>query len=175
MAAPAGRSPLWVYLAMAMTAVAVFAGMNLIAEPTAERAQPDRGELLPLVSDTPAPSLERDFLTTVLGRPRASDAHPYCDPRGCCPTWRTTFGTTAPTAEVIAAFEVQGYFTQPGDRQIVRGGPFPPVRWTAELDYFGRWKWRRVEVSRGPAVDRPAWPTVFVQSSIACSARRANP
>lgn len=169
MAGSERRSALWVYIAMAATAVAVFVGMGLIPEPGA----PPPDASLPLVSDSPAPSLERDFLTTVLGRHRASKAHAYCDPRGCCPTWRTTFGTTAPTAEVIAAFEVQGYLAQPGDRGVVRPGPFPHVRWTAELDYFGRWKWRRVEVARGPDVDRPDWPTVFVQSSIACNARGA--
>jgi hypothetical protein len=172
MAVSAGRSPSWVYVAMAAIAVAVFLAVSAIPEPDPTGPGPDTS--LPVVSDTPAPSLERDFLTTVLGRPRASDAHPYCDRRGCCPTWRTTFGTTAPTAEVIAAFEVQGYLARPGDRDIVRPGPFPHVRWTAELDYFGRWKWRRVEVTRGPDVDRPDWPTVFVQSSIACNAHRQD-
>lgn len=169
MVASSHRSPSWVYLAMAATAVAVFIGVSVIPRPNRAEQSLDTS---PFVSDAPAPSLERDFLTSLLGRPRASEAHPYCDGLGCCPTWRTTFGTTAPTAEVIAAFEVQGYLARPGDRDIVRPGPFPQVLWTAELDYFGRWKWRRVEVARGPDVDRPDWPTVFVQSSIACNARR---
>ncbi len=169
MAASPGRSPFRAYVAMAGVAVAVFIGVTLISRP-AERqaAEPDRS--LALVTDATTPALERDFLTTVLGRPRVSDAHRYCDDRGCCPTVRTTFGSTAPTKIVIAAFEVQGYVARPGDRDVVRGGPFPAVRWTAELDYAGRWEWRRVEVARGPDVDRPDWPTVFVESSIACSA-----
>ncbi len=66
---------------------------------------------------------------------------------------------------------MQGYSALPGDRDVVRPGPFPAVRWTAELDYAGRWAWRRVEVARGTDVDRPDWPTVFVESSIACGER----
>ncbi|MGZ8582247.1 MAG: hypothetical protein ACXWX4_01070 [Actinomycetota bacterium] len=167
--AASGRSPLRAYLAMAGVALAVFVGLNLIAEPSGRQTRPEPDTSTPLNTDAPAPSLERDFLTTVLGRPRVSDTHPYCDGRGCCPTWRTTFGTTAPTKDVIAAFEVQGYFAPTGDRETVRGGPFPAVRWTGELDYAGRWEWRRVVVARGPDVDRPDWPTVFVESSIACN------
>ena len=168
MAAPPGRSPLGAYLAMACVAVAVFVGLNLVAEPESRRSrQSPAPSVESLVADD-APSLERDFLTTVLGRPRVSDARPYCDPRGCCPTHRTTFGTTAPTKDVIVAFEVQGYTAVPGDRDVVRPGPFPQIGWTAELDYAGRWAWRRVEVARGADVDRPDWPTVFVESSIAC-------
>ena len=169
MAASLGRSPLRAYLAMAGIVVAVVVGLNALPRPGPERA---------LESSTPspvaasaAPSLERDFLTAVLGRPRVSKAEAYCDPRGCCPTHRVTWGTTAPTNEVIAAFEVQGYFAVPGDRDVVRPGPFAQVRWTAELDYGGRWKWRRVEVSRGADIDRPDWATVFVESSIACGER----
>ena len=110
------------------------------------------------------PSLERDFLTTVLGRPRVSDARPYCDPQGCCPTWRTTFGTTAPTKDVIAAFEVQGYGRRSPARDAARGGPFPGAcGGPPSCDYAGRWEWRRVEVARGADVGRPAWPTVFVR------------
>jgi hypothetical protein len=169
MAASLGRSPLGAYLAMGCVAGAVFVGLTLISEPRDDaRPSPDP---LQLVSDTPAPSLERDFLTTVLGRPRVSDTEPHCDGERCCPTWRTTFGTTAPSDQVVQAFEVQGYVTLPGDRDVVRPGPFPQVRWTAELDYAGRWQWRRVEVSRGTDVNRPDWPTVFVQSSVACGTR----
>ena len=168
MAAPPGRSPLGAYLAMACVAVAVFVGLNLLAEPVSRRSgHAPAPPFEPLVAED-APSIERDFLTTVLGRPRVSAARPYCDPRGCCPTHRTTFGTTAPTKDVIEAFEVQGYTAVPGDRDVVRPGPFPQIGWTAELDYAGRWAWRRVEVARGTDVDRPDWPTVFVESSIAC-------
>lgn len=170
MAAWIGRSPLRAYLAMAGVAVAVVVGLNAISDPISRRSgpEPDAGRTSPAPSATRAPALERDFLTTVLGRPKVSHTHPRCGPQGCCPTWRTTFGTTAPTRDVIAAFEVQGYVAQPDDRASVRGGPFPQARWTGVLDYSGRWKWRRVEVSRGADVDRPTWPTVFVQSSIAC-------
>jgi len=171
MAASLGRSPLAAYFAMAAVALTVIVGLTLIAEPA--RDDPSPSPALPLVVDAPAPSLERDFLLTVLGRPRRSDADRYCDVSGCCPTWRTTFGTTAPTEQVVAAFEVQGYVTEPGDRAIVRPGPFPAVRWTAELDDSGRRAWRRVEVSRGTDVQRPAWTTVFVESSVACGARSA--
>jgi hypothetical protein len=171
MAASLGRSPLAAYLAMAAVALTVVTGLTLIAEPARDELSPSPA--LPLVIDAPAPSLERDFLTTVLGRPRRTRANRYCDVSRCCPTWRTTFGTTAPTDQVVAAFEVQGYVAEPGDRDIVRPGPFPAVRWTAELDDSGRWEWRRVEVSRGTDVNRPEWPTVFVQSSVACGARNA--
>jgi hypothetical protein len=169
MAASPGRSPLGAYLSMAGLAVAVFVGLNLIAEPAPRGSGPSPASLAPLVPGTP--SVERDFMTAVLGRPRVSTARPYCDPAGCCPTHRTTFGTTAPTKDVIEAFTVQGYSALPGDRDVVRPGPFPAVRWTAELDYAGRWAWRRVEVARGTDVDRPDWPTVFVESSIACGER----
>ena len=174
MAASLGRSPLAAYLAMAAVALTVVTGLTLIAEPSRDDASsPAPSPDLPLVDDASATSLERDFLTTVLGRPRRSRAGRYCDASRCCPTWRTTFGTTAPTDQVVAAFEVQGYVTEPGDRAIVRPGPFPAVRWTAELDDSGRRAWRRVEVSRGTDVQRPAWPTVFVESSVACGARNA--
>jgi hypothetical protein len=160
------------YLAMAAVALTVIVGLSLISQPSPDDRSPSSA--LPLVEDASAPSLERDFLTTVLGRPRRSRADRYCDASRCCPTWRTTFGTTAPTEEVVAAFEVQGYVAEPGDRDIVRPGPFPAVRWTAELDRSGRWGWRRVEISRGTDVHRPEWPTVFVQSSIACAPRTAE-
>ena len=174
MAASLGRSPLAAYLAMAAVAFTVIVGLTLIADPARDDSTPPApSPTLPLVVVTPTPSLERDFLTTVLGRPRRSASNRYCDASGCCPTWRTTFGTTAPTEQVVAAFEGQGYVAEPGDRDIVRPGPFPAVRWTAELDYSGRWEWRRVEVARGTDVHRPEWPTVFVQSSIACGARNA--
>jgi len=169
MAASPGRSPLGAYLSMAGVAVAVFVGLNLIAEPTSRDPGPSPASPAPSVPGTL--SAERDFMTAVLGRPRVSTARPYCDPAGCCPTHRTTFGTTAPTKDVIEAFEVQGYSTLPGDRDVVRPGPFPAVRWVAELDYAGRWAWRRVEVARGTDVDKPDWPTVFVESSIACGER----
>lgn len=168
MAASLGRSPLRVYLAMAGIVVAVVAGLNAISRKVPERAPAPAPSL---GSASPPPSLERDFLTAVLGRPRISGSDPYCDARGCCPTRRITWGTTAPTDEVIGAFEGRGYHATPGDRDIVRPGPFPQVRWTAEFDFAGRWKWRRVEVSRGADVDRPDWPTVFVESSIACGRR----
>ena len=173
MAASLGRSPLAAYLAMAAVALAVVTGLTLIAEPADDTSSTSFSPAPPLVNDASTPSLERDFLTTVLGRPRRSGAGRYCDASGCCATWRTTFGTTAPTEQVVAAFEVQGYVAEPGDRDIVRPGPFPAVRWTAELDYSGRWEWRRVEVSRGTDVQRPEWPTVFVQSSVACGASDA--
>lgn len=167
MAASRGRSPLGAYLAMAGVAVAVMAGLTLMTEPRSERGRPEP-QPSPGPTQTASPSLERDFLTTVLGRPRVSDARRYCDPRGCCPTWRTTFGTTAPTNDVIASFAAQGYFSLPASGDALRGGPFPGARWIAERDYAGPWEWRRVEVARGPDVGRPAWPTVFVESSIAC-------
>lgn len=172
MAAPPRFSPLWAYVAMACFAAAVFVAFTLISEP-AERREPEQDPTLPLITDHARPSLERDFLTTVLGRPRTSAATSYCDGRGCCPTRRVIFGTTAPTEDVIASFEADGYVAQPGDRDIVRPGPFPQVRWTAELDRAGRWEWRRVEVSQGPDVGRAQWPTVFISSSVACSARQA--
>ena len=172
MAAPLGRSPLVAYLAMAAVALTVIVGLSLTSQPSPGERSPSPA--LPLVEDASAPSLERDFLTTVLGRPRRSRADRYCDASRCCPTWRTTFGTTAPTQQVVTAFEVQGYVAEPGDRDIVRPGPFPAVRWTAELDHSGRWEWRRVEVSRGTDVNRADWPTVFVQSSVACGARTAE-
>jgi hypothetical protein len=154
---------------MALVTVAVVAGLNAISRPLVRRmSEPPAPS--PVTAGR-APSLEREFLTAVLGRPRVSGADAYCDARGCCPTHRVSWGTTAPTNEVIGAFEVQGYLAQPGDRDVVRPGPFPQARWTAELDYAGRWKWRRVEVSRGADVDRPDWPTVFVESSIACGER----
>jgi hypothetical protein len=170
MAALPRLSPFSAYLAMAGLVAAVFVAFTLISEP-ARREQRERDAALPLITNHARPSLERDFLTTVLGRPRTTDAAPYCEGRACCPTRRTTFGTTAPTGEVIASFEADGYVAQPGDRDIVRPGPFPQVRWTAELDYAGRWKWRRVEVTQGSDVGRPEWPTVFFASSIACSPR----
>lgn len=171
MAAAPRRSPIWTYLVMAAVAGTVIVGVTLIAEP-GRPSQPDRAIGLDagatLVPPDATPSSERDFLTAVLGSPRVGRGRPYCDARGCCPTWMTTFGTTAPTDEVVAAFEVQGYVATPGDRRLVRGGPWPTVLWTGELDYAGRWEWRRVAVARGQDMDRPAWPTVFVQSSIAC-------
>jgi hypothetical protein len=154
---------------MAGVTVAVVVGLNTISQPLAERASEPPPP--PLMTIDPAPSLERAFRTSVLGQPRITGADAYCDAKGCCPTSRVTWGTTAPPNEVIAAFEVQGYLALPGDRDVVRPGPFPQVRWSAELDYFGRWKWRRVDVSRGSDVGRPDWPTVFVESSIACGER----
>lgn len=156
---------------MAAIAGTVIAGVTLVAEPG--RPSPpgrviDLDAGATLMPNAPTPALERDFLTTVLGSPRVGRDRPHCDARGCCPTWMTTFGTTAPTEEVIAAFEVQGYVATPGDPGAVRGGPWPAVLWTGELDYAGRWEWRRVTVARGRDMERPAWPTVFVQSSIAC-------
>ena len=175
MAASLGRSPLAAYLAMAAVALTVVTGLTLIAEPARDDASS------PATLARPAARRRRlgAFARARLPHDGAGTAaalrgsNRYCDASGCCPTWRTTFGTTAPTEQVVAAFEVQGYVTEPGDRDIVRPGPFPAVRWTAELDYSGRREWRRVEVSRGTDVDRPAWPTVFVQSSVACGARSA--
>lgn len=161
------RSPFWAYLSMAGAAVAVIVGLTLVSE-----AEPDHD---PVTSSSAAvspeartPALGTDFMTTVLGVPRASRSAPFCDRRGCCPTRETTFGTTASTEEVIAAFEGQGYVRALGDRAVVRPGPFPQVAWTAELDRGGRWAWRGVEVARGADVGRPDWPTVFVSSSVAC-------
>lgn len=171
MAAWFARSPLRAYLAMALTAVAVVVALNAVAQPSARRGESAPTSTLPRPSTPPERSLERDFLTTVLGRPRTSRTARYCDDGGCCPTWRTTFGTTAPTHRVIEAFEVQGYVARAGGGAAVRGGPFPQARWTGVLDLGGRWAWRRAEVSRGADVGRSSWPTVFVQSSVACGHR----
>lgn len=170
MATSIGRSPLLAYLAMAGVAASVFVGLNVISDPAPRSRPPRPTPSLPTPADPRAPAIERDFLTTVLGRPKLSRAQRYCNGQGCCPTWRTTFGTTAPTREVIEAFEVQGYVSTPSDpdADVARGGPFPFVRWSGDLDYGGRWRWRRAQVSRGADVDRPAWPTVFTQSSVAC-------
>ena len=168
MAALPRRSPLWAYLAMALAAVAVFAGLNLVSEPRPRDEGADSDAALPTLTATPAPALERDFLTTVLGEPRRVERHPYCDAQGCCPTYRITFGTTAPLHDVTSAFEVQGYVAK--DRARPRTGPWPS-RWVAELTFAGRWKWRRVEVSAGVDAGRPEWPTVFIEDSIACGSR----
>ena len=81
---------------MALTAVAVFVGLNLVSEPRPRDEGSDRDTALPTLTATPAPALQRDFLTTVLREPRKVERHPYCDEEGCCPTYRITFGTTAP-------------------------------------------------------------------------------
>jgi hypothetical protein len=154
------------YLSMAGIALGVFVGVQLASDPKPRGGErPGLGPEVPVVGASP--SGERDFLTTVLAPARVVHADPYCDPQGCCPTRLTTFGTTAPTKDVITAFEVQGYLMQRGGHDV-RGGPFPPARWTADLDLGSRWEWRRVEVARGADVDRPAWPTIFARSSVAC-------
>ncbi len=170
MAASLRRSPLSAYLAMALAVVAVFAGLNLVSEPLPrDEGAADRDTALPMLTTTPTPALERDFLTTALGEPRRVERHRYCDAQGCCPTYRITFGTTAPPHDVTAAFEVQGYVSKDGAR--TRTGPWPSTRWVAELNFAGRWKWRRVEVSAGVDAGRPEWPTVFIEDSIACGSR----
>jgi hypothetical protein len=174
MAAP-GRSPLPAFVAMALVAVAVVLGVNAISSPAPDPT-PTSAERPPTTSAAPivegfGSTIERDFLPTVLGRPHVSAAHRYCDERGCCPTWRTTFGTTTETDSVIATLRSQGFATAPGDRDVVRPGPFVQVSWTGVLGAGARRTWRRVDVARGTDVDRPAWPTVFVQSSVACRAR----
>ncbi len=55
------------YLAMALAAGAVFAGLDLVSEPRPRDEGADRDTALPQLTATPAPALERDFLTTVLG------------------------------------------------------------------------------------------------------------
>jgi hypothetical protein len=169
MATSAGRSALRAYLAMAGVAAAVFIGLTAVSDPA--HTPPEGGGSPEPTGAVRAPSLERDFLTAVLGRPRISRDRPYCDRRGCCPTWRTVFGTTAPEREVIAAFAGQGYAADPGPGTAGGGGPFPSSRWVAELDLGGRWTWRRIEVAGGADVGRSAWPTVFIESSIACGQR----
>ena len=150
---------------MAGLAVVVFAGLTLISDPVT-RDEP--ASELAIVTVAPTPSMGGDFRTTELGSPRLVHASPHCTARRCCPTTLQTFGTTVPIEDVIASFEAQGYSTLPGDRDVIRPGRWPSVLWTAELGFTGHWKWRRVEVARGPDVDRPAWPTVFSQSSVAC-------
>ena len=157
MAARLRWSPVWAYLAMAAFAGAVVVTFTLISEP-APRAGPPPERTSPLVAEPVVPSLERDFLTAVLERPRPSGAS--------CP-WRV-FGTTAPIEDVIASLEAEGYVAQPGDRDVVRPGPFPQVRWTAELAPTDDERGRRVEVARGADAGRPRWPTVFVESSTVC-------
>jgi hypothetical protein len=166
MATLSRRSPLSAYLMMALTAAAVFVVINLLSapRPVGEGAVPHT--IGP--SPTAGSSLEREFLTTVLGEPRVIGGNQYCDAQGCCPTRRITFGTTAPIQDVIAAFEGQGYFARGAGRDTIRTGPWPQARWIAELDLAGRWEWRRIEVSRGPDAGRPDWPTVFKEDSIAC-------
>ena len=87
MAAAPRRSPIWTYLVMAAVAGTVIAGVTLIAEP-GRPSQPDRAIGLDagttLVRPAPTPSLERDFLTAVLGSPRVGRGRPYCDAGGCC-------------------------------------------------------------------------------------------
>ncbi|CAN5795258.1 hypothetical protein BH18ACT17_BH18ACT17_14820 [soil metagenome] len=165
MVLPSARSTAWTYLAMAGLAVVVFAAFTIVSDPvTRDEPAPQ----LPIVTVAPAPSVDGDFRTTELGGPRLVHAGPYCTARRCCPTTLRTFGTTVPVKDVIASFEAQGYSMLAGDRAVIRPGRWPSVRWTAELGFAGRWKWRRVEVARGPDVDRPEWPTVFAQSSVAC-------
>lgn len=149
--------------------MAAFAGVvvvtfTLIAEP-APSAEPPSDRTSPLETEPFVPSLERDFLTAVLDRPRPSDA-------SC--RWRVVFGTTAPIEDVIASLEAEGYVARPGDRDVVRPGPFPQVRWTAELASADGVRGHRVEVARGPDVGRPGWPTVFVESSTTCRTRSIN-
>jgi hypothetical protein len=168
MSAWPGRSPLGAYLAMAAAAVAVFLGLSLVSAP-ADRADDVDPTPPPLVSPPPPP--DAGWFSTVLGRPRVVRDDRYCDERGCCPTLRTTFGTTAPAGEVIAAFEARGFLAaEAAARTDVKPGPWPDATWTAELDLAGRWRWRRVRVAGGSDVDRPAWPTVFTESSVACGA-----
>lgn len=173
--AASGRSPFPAYVAMALVAVVVVLGVNAISSPAPERS-PTPSQEPPVTSVAPivegfGSTIERDFLPTVIGRPHVSAAHRYCDDRGCCPTWRTTFGTTTEAGSVIATLRSQGFATVPGDRDVVRPGPFVQVSWTGVLGAGARRTWRRVEVARGEDVDRPAWPTVFVQSSVACRER----
>lgn len=154
-------SPPWAYLAMAAFAGSVVVTFTLISEP-APRAEPTTDRTLPLEPAPSVPSLERDFLTAVLDRPRPSDTS--------CP-WRVVFGTTAPIEDVIASLEAEGYVARPGDRDVVRPGPFPQVRWTAEMGSADRVRATRVEVARGADVGRPGWPTVFEERSTTCRTR----
>lgn len=174
-----GRSPVPVYLVMGVIVVAVVVGLNLATAPGAdERAGPSPtavgsiGPAPPTLVEGFGSTIERDFLPTVLARPHVSRSRRYCDDQGCCPTWRTVFGTTTRSDVVVATFRSQGFEPAPGDRAVVRPGPFPQVAWTGVAGPRARRTWRMIEVARGQDVGRPAWPTVFVQSSAACVARR---
>lgn len=162
------RSPLGAYLGMATVAVAVFLGLSLVSDP-APANRMDGLDVPPAPIVPPPDASDAGWFSTVLGRPRVVRGDRYCDERRCCPTLRTTFGTTAPASEVIAAFEARGYVAGGAARRAdVRPGPWPAATWNAELDLAGRWRWRRVRVAGGSDVERPDWPTVFTESSVAC-------
>lgn len=175
--ASSGRSPVPTYLAMAAAVIAVVVGLNVLSGSTPRRETATERE----TAAGPPPkmaiiggfgsTIERDFLPTVLRRPRVSEGHRYCDARGCCPTSRTTLGTTTDAGVVVATLRSQGYVTGRGDRAIVRAGPFPQVAWTGISGDGTRQTWRRVDVSHGVDVDRPAWPTIFVLSLAVCDDR----
>lgn len=145
---------------MAGFAAAVVVTFTLISEPE-PRTEPPTDRPSPQMAEASVPSLERDFLTAVLERPRPSDT-------SC--RWRVVFGTTAPIEDVIVSLQAEGYVALPGDRDVVRPGPFPQLRWTAELAPTDDGGGRRVQVARGVDTDRPRWPTVFVERSTACRA-----
>lgn len=160
MAAGLRWSPFWAYLTMAGFAAAVVVTFTLVSEPEPRTEPPTDRTSSP--AEPSVPSLERDFLTAVLERPRLS--HTSC-------RWRVVFGTTAPIEAVITSLQAEGYVAQPGDRDVVRPGPFPQVRWTAELAPTDDERGRRVQVARGADAGRPRWPTVFVERSTACRTR----
>ncbi|HEY7761569.1 MAG TPA: hypothetical protein VIC52_01050 [Actinomycetota bacterium] len=177
MAGSSQRSPVPAYLAMAAAVLAVVVALNMLSSsaPRQERAT-ERENALP-----PQPNLaiiggfgstiERDFLPTILRRPRVSERHRYCDASGCCPTSRTTLGTTTDAHLVVATLRSQGFLSGEGDPTIVRAGPSPRAGWTGVSGDGTRETWRRVDVSHGVDVGRPAWPTVFVLSLAVCDGR----
>ncbi|HWC71793.1 MAG TPA: hypothetical protein VG993_11570 [Actinomycetota bacterium] len=166
-----GRSSATAYLAMGAVVLTTVVALNAISTP----GPPPEPAIHPgptvSIVDGFGSTIERDFLPTVLRRPRISRAHRYCDPRGCCPTSRTVLGTTSNVDVVIATLESQGYEARPWHGEAMRAGPFPKAGWTGVLGAGDRRTWLRVDVSRGADVDRPAWPTIFVHSSVACPTR----
>ena len=166
------RSPAPAYVGMAVVVLAVVVGLNALSGPSPRE---ETGPALETVTG-PRPTMaiiggfgstiERDFLPTILRRPHVSERHRYCDARGCCPTSRTTLGTTTDANQVVATLRSQGYVNGDGDPTIVSTGSH--VGWTGVLGGGGRATWRRVDVSQGIEVGRPAWPTIFVLSLAAC-------
>jgi hypothetical protein len=155
---------------MACVAVAAVAAINALSPPMSLRTAPPPRPTMAVIGGFGS-TIERDFLPTVLRRAHVSAGNRFCDERGCCPASRTTLGTTTDVEVVVATLRSQGYVTGTGDRDTVRAGPFPQVSWTGVLGDGGRRTWRRVDVSRGADVDRPAWPTVYVLSLAACGDR----
>lgn len=169
-----GRSPMPAYIAMAVAVLAVIVGLNALSSPSPREETRPAPETVTGPRPTMAiiggfgSTIERDFLPTILRRSRVSERHRYCDARGCCPTSRTTLGTTTDANQVVATLRSQGYVNGEGDPTIVRAGGTSHVGWTGVLGGGSRATWRRVDVSLGIEVGRPAWPTIFVLSLAAC-------